>query len=116
MSTPCFTIFEGSTQRFGSNRFVAMPLRRELEVFLRDHETIIISFRNVPDATQSWVDELIGKLIFREGKVLLKRVQFQDCSQNLQELIKFVISDRIKGHEKMQSSLTCSYNPSSLAL
>ncbi len=101
MSTPCFTIFEGSTNQFGSNRFVAMPLRRELEEFLRDHDEIIISFKNIPDATQSWVDELIGKLVLREGKLLLERVQFQNCTENLQELIKFVVADRIKDHNEM---------------
>lgn len=104
MPIPCFTILEGSTHQFGSNRFVAMPLRRELEEFLRDHDKIIISFKNIPDATQSWVDELIGKLILREGKLLLERVQFQNCTENLQELIRFVVVDRIKDHDEISSN------------
>lgn len=106
MSIPSFTIFKGQDSRFGSNRYMAMPMRRELEEFLRDHDIIIIDFHNVPDATQSWVDELLGKLILREGKALLKRVQFKNCTPNLKELIKFVVTDRVRDHEKMVADST----------
>ena len=106
MSTPSFTVYQGKTNQFGSNRYVALPVRRELEEFLRDHDKIIVDFKNVPNATQSWVDGLLGKLFLKEGKTLLARMQFKNCSLNVQELIKFVVSDRVRDHEVMKSTAT----------
>jgi len=103
MSTPSFTVFQGKSDQFGSNRYVASPVRRELEDFLKNHDKVIVDFNNVPNATQSWVDELLGKLFLREGRLLLARVQFKNCSANIQELIKFVASDRVREHEEMKS-------------
>jgi len=98
MSTPSFTVYQGKTNQFGSNRYVALPVRRELEEFLRDHDKIIVDFKNVPNA--------LGKLFLKEGKSLLARMQFKNCSLNVQELIKFVVSDRVRDHEVMKSTAT----------
>ncbi len=101
MKAPVFTLLENQDVKFGSNRYVATPIRHKLELFLEDHKNIILDFSRVPNATQSWVDELLGKLVLKDGKELLNRIQFKNCTPNLRELIKFVVTDRVQDHEKL---------------
>lgn len=92
-----------NSEGFGSNRYVAMPIRKELTTLLEKHNKIIIDFENTPSATQSWVDELIGKFILVEGKPFLRKVKFKNCTDTIQGLIRFVVEERVADHAELKA-------------
>lgn len=91
-----------NSEAFGSNRYVATPLRKELAALLKEHNKIIIDFENIQSATQSWVDELLGKFILVEGKVFLHKVKFKNCTDTIQSLIRFVVEERVNDYAETQ--------------
>lgn len=107
MGFSTFTLPVKEGQAFGSNRYEAIPVRKQLESFLAEHGTATIDFQHIPKATQSWVDEVIGKFVLKDGAVFLKRVKFQNCSPVIQDIIRFVVADRMrdyKEHQRLQSA------------
>ena len=77
---------------FGS-RPNAVPLRKQIESALDAGEDVTIDFSGV-EATQSYVDELIGVLVLRRGAETLSKLSFRGCSNDLKAIIRFVVSDR----------------------
>ena len=102
MVFPTFTLFATAGGSFGSNRYEALPIRRDLERFLQEHGTATIDFQHVPKATQSWVDEIVGKFVLKEGTAFLKCVKFQNCTPVVQDIIRFVVTDRVRDYEEQQ--------------
>lgn len=102
MGFSTFTLPAKEGQAFGSNRYEAIPVRKQLESFLAEHGTATIDFQRIPKATQSWVDEVIGKFVLKDGAVFLKRVKFQNCTPVIQDIIRFVVADRIRDHKERQ--------------
>jgi hypothetical protein len=102
-STFTLSVKEGSA--FGSNRYEAIPVRKQLENFLAEHGTATIDFQHIPKATQSWVDEVVGKFVLKEGAAFLKQVKFQNCTPVIQEIIRFVVTDRMRDYEEQQQRM-----------
>lgn len=102
MGFPTFTLIAKEGSAFGSNRYEAIPVRKQLESFLAEHGTATINFQQIPQATQSWVDEIVGKFVLKEGTAFLKRVKFQGCTPVIQDIIRFVVADRVRDHEEQQ--------------
>lgn len=75
-------------------RSSATPFRKEIERCLDSGNTVSIDFEG-KDATQSFVDELVGALVLRRGRAVLSKVSFKNCSDDLKLIIKFVINDRV---------------------
>ncbi|MDN6857291.1 MULTISPECIES: STAS-like domain-containing protein [unclassified Pseudomonas] len=75
-------------------RATATPFRMEIERHLKLGEAISIDFSN-KDATQSFVDELVGALILKHGRTVLAQLTFKNCSDDLKSIIRFVINDRV---------------------
>lgn len=98
MEKTTFTIVQSGSRKFGSNRYEATPIHRELKEFLSHHEYVTIDFVNIRSATQSWVDEVLGKFILEEGRDFLTRVNFKNCTPVVQSILKLVITDRVSGH------------------
>lgn len=98
MKFPVFTLAQHANT-FGSNRYEAALLRSDLERFLQEHQTATLDFTSIPAATQSWVDGLLGGFVLKEGAAFTKRVKFKGCTPLLQELIRFVITDRVHDYE-----------------
>ena len=46
------------------------------------------------DATQSFMDELVGILVLERGPVVLQSLRFRGCSRDMKAIINFVVSDR----------------------
>lgn len=112
MGFQTFTLVAKEGNAFGSNRYEAIPVRKQLESFLAEHGTATIDFQDISQATQSWVDEIIGKFVLKEGATFLKRVKFQNCSPVIQDIIRFVVTDRMSDYEEQQKRLqSCSIIP-----
>lgn len=102
MGFQTFTLVAKEGRAFGSNRYEAIPVRKQLEAFLAEHGTATVDFQQIPQATQSWVDEIVGKFVLKEGAAFLKRVKFQNCSPVIQDIIRFVVTDRMRDYEEQQ--------------
>lgn len=74
-------------------RASATPFRKEIERCLETGYNVAIDFSG-KDATQSFVDELIGGLILKRGRTVLSHISFKNCPDDVKSIIKFVVNDR----------------------
>jgi hypothetical protein len=74
-------------------RALAKPIRHEVEEALKLGQEVVFDFSGV-GVTQSFVDELIGAVILREGPCVLSKMLFKGCSDDARAILKFVTSDR----------------------
>jgi hypothetical protein len=74
----------------------ALPIRQQVEQAL-DHSTlaVCVDFCGLT-VTQSFIDEFIGVLILRRGPSVLEQLAFRQCSEEVQAIIRFVVSSRIQ--------------------
>lgn len=74
-------------------RSSAVPLRKTIELALSKGGEVIVNFTGV-EVTQSFVDELLGALILREGPEIMQRLILKGCSEQTRGIVKFVAADR----------------------
>lgn len=74
-------------------RTTAATLREQVEIALGQGNEVVFDFSGV-EATQSFVDELIGALILRQGPDILNRLIFKSCSDDVRAVTEFVAADR----------------------
>lgn len=74
-------------------RATAEPYRKQVEEALRNIEPVTIDFGGY-EATQSFVDELIGSLMLRHGRGVVSKLVFENCSSDVKGIIRFVVRDR----------------------
>ncbi len=102
MEIAVLKLAENQDSTFGSNRYTAIPVRRKLQSFLSEHDSVVLDFSHIEHATQSWVDAVIGRFVYEQGQTFLKKVQFKNCSDDIQEIIRFVAADRLRDHKQQQ--------------
>lgn len=88
-------------ERFLGTRYRAIALRDELELLLAEYSEIVLDFSGI-EATQSFIDELLGVLVLQRGPVIVDRLMFRGCSEDVKETINFVLSDRMQQFEQSQ--------------
>ena len=74
-------------------RSSAVPIRKTIELALEEEREVIIDFAGV-EVTQSFIDELLGALILREGPEIMQRLILKGCSEQTRGIVKFVATDR----------------------
>ncbi len=74
-------------------RSSAPPLRLQIEQALAEGQEVVIDFTGVA-VTQSFVDELLGALILRDGPGIMQKIILKGCSEETRGIIRFVASDR----------------------
>ena len=74
-------------------RSSAIPIRKTIELALENEREVIVNFTGV-EVTQSFVDELLGALILREGPEIMQRLILKGCSEQTRGIVKFVAADR----------------------
>ncbi|MGP0151176.1 STAS-like domain-containing protein [Pseudomonas oryzihabitans] len=84
-------------------RSSAIPFRKEIERDLSSGNTISVDFQG-HDATQSFVDELVGALVLKYGRPVLTKLSFKNCSDDVRSIIKFVVSDRLQQIEQVKAT------------
>lgn len=82
-----------ATGRLAGVRFAAVPARERAEEILASGQEVVFDFAGI-EVTQSFVDELVGYLILRDGPDLLDRIVFKNCSDDARAIIEFVVADR----------------------
>ncbi|MBI3148365.1 MAG: STAS-like domain-containing protein [Betaproteobacteria bacterium] len=83
-------------------RSTAAPLREQVEEALAGGGEMVFDFSKV-EATQSFIDELVGVLILRHGPDVLARLVFKSCSDDVRAIIEFVAADRCDQYIKAHS-------------
>jgi hypothetical protein len=74
-------------------RSTASPLRAEVEQAISLGADVVLDFGGL-DATQSFVDELVGMAILRHGPDILGRMEFKNCTESVRAIVRFVAADR----------------------
>jgi len=88
--------------KFGGSRHTGAIIRAELEGMLDHDFPVFMDFSGV-EATQSFIDEVVGVLILKHGPNILKRVHFKGCSEELRAVIKFVVISRTNDYKNSQA-------------
>jgi len=88
--------------RMVGTRAAAIPVRNQAEEVLLANREVVVDFTGI-EATQSFVDELLGVLILRHGCDILQRIVLKGCSDDVRAIIEFVASDRCDQFLKAKS-------------
>lgn len=82
-----------------SRRQRAKAARIEIEDHLA-HGGMVELDCSSTDATQSFMDELVGILVLERGPNVLDLLRFRGCSRDMKAIINFVVSDRALQYHK----------------
>jgi hypothetical protein len=85
--------------RFFGMRHAAVPERERIESFLAQGFEVVVDFAGAA-VTQSFVDELVGRLILEQGPDVLKRLVFKNCTDDTRAILRFVAADRVDQYLK----------------
>jgi len=95
-----FNLAEKSApERFLGTRIRASALREDLEALLAKHAVVTLDFAGV-EATQSFIDELIGVLVIERGPEIVDQLVFRSCSDDVKATVNFVLSDHIEQYRQ----------------
>lgn len=97
-----FSIVSHAKADFLGSRFRGRELREELEGLLSSADEVVLDFTGMVSATQSFIDELIGVLILKHGPDVVSRLVFKGCSDDIREIIRFVVSLRTEDYQAKQ--------------
>lgn len=76
-----------------SRRESAQPMRAGIDSHLAEGDVVELDCEGA-DATQSFMDELVGILVLERGPSVLEQLRFKGCSRDMKAIINFVVSDR----------------------
>jgi len=60
-------------------------------------ENIVLDFRHVKYATQSFIHALLGEALYKYGEQLLDKIEFRNCTPQLQSVIELVVDYSLGG-------------------
>lgn len=99
------SIAQHSPLRFFGTRFIGQQMRGELEALLDQNQNLEVDFTGL-NATQSFIDEMIGVLVLRYGPAILQRLSFKGCNEDIQTILHFVVSSRLADHKASKQAST----------
>lgn len=80
------------TNEFAENKDVARKIRLEIIIpELEKDNAIILDFKNVSSATQSFVHALISDVLRKFGIDILDKLLFKNCNETIQKIITIVV-------------------------
>jgi hypothetical protein len=82
-------------------RLSATPIREAIKISLAQGEEVVLDFSGV-EATQSFIDGLVGVLILQRGPDVLNHLVFKSCSDDVKAVLQFVADDRCDQYIKAQ--------------
>lgn len=88
--------------RLVGSRLSASPIRDRIEIALAQGAEVVLDFSGI-EATQSFIDGLIGVLVLQRGPDVLSRLVFKSCSDDVKAILQFVAADRSDQYLKLHS-------------
>lgn len=80
-----------ATGSFAENKDIAREIRvNKIIPALNKNEEVIIDFKDVDSATQSFVHALISDIIRKYGVEILDKIFFKNCSDTVKKIISIV--------------------------
>lgn len=77
---------------FAENKDIAREIRlKKIVPSLEKNRGIILDFKSIDAATQSFIHALISDLIRTYGSKVLDRIQFKSCNKTVQGIISIVV-------------------------
>ncbi|MFP4473462.1 MAG: STAS-like domain-containing protein [Candidatus Omnitrophota bacterium] len=84
-------IFE-ETGVFAENKDVAKSIRIQgIMPALEKKERVVVDFRRVEAATQSFIHALISEILRKYGVEILDRIEFKGCTIKVKKIIEIVV-------------------------
>ncbi len=74
-------------------RALATPIRELVDAAMAQDQEVVLDFSDIR-VTQSFVDELVGSMILRNGPSILSRLVFKGCAEDVRAILRFVTADR----------------------
>ena len=93
MNTQLIALQQHAVGSMMGMRSSALPIRLQIEQALAAGQEITVNFTGVA-VTQSFIDELLGALVLRDGPTVLQRILLKGCSEETRGIIRFVATDR----------------------
>ena len=88
----------GGVAGFAEDKDYARKVRQEKVLPALDRgDDVVLDFALVKYATQSFVHALIGEALKKHGEPVLDRVEFQNCTPQLQSVIELVVDYSLGG-------------------
>lgn len=96
-----------SNCRHTGSREAARPLRRKILNLLPDYDgVLVLDFENIQNASSSFLDELLGKLVRTLGTdTFTKKIQLANISSTLIKMTNVIIHGRITVMEEQETTL-----------
>ena len=63
-------------------------------------ENVVLDFKQVRYATQSFIHALLGEALYKYRETLLDRIEFRNCTPQLQSVIELVVDYSLGGFPK----------------
>jgi STAS-like domain of unknown function (DUF4325) len=83
---------------FAEDKDYARTLRQEKILPALDRGgRVVLQFEQVRYATQSFVHALIGEALKKHGEAVLDRIEFKNCTPQLQSVIELVVDYSLGG-------------------
>lgn len=90
---------------FAEDKDQARKIRLEMILpALEQGQAIVLDFRNVKYATQSFIHALLGDVLQRYGENVLDQVEFKNCSRQLRSVIELVVDYSLSGFATKEDS------------
>ena len=91
-------ILRSGVNRFAEDKDEARRIRLERVMpALERGDSIVLDFKNVSYATQSYVHALIGEALQKHGESALRNLEFKNCSSALRSVIELVVDYTLGG-------------------
>jgi hypothetical protein len=77
---------------FAENKDIAKNIRiEEIMPALSNNEEVILNFKGVDAATQSFIHALISDVIRKHGGEILDKISFKSCNETIRKIINIVV-------------------------
>jgi hypothetical protein len=96
-------VLRPGANRFAEDKEEARQIRLEQVMpGLERGESIVLDFKNVSHATQSYIHALIGEALQKHGESVLQSIEFKNCSDALRSVIELVVDYTLGGFPEQQ--------------
>ncbi|MEW6271019.1 MAG: STAS-like domain-containing protein [Thermodesulfobacteriota bacterium] len=97
-------LLKPGANRFAENKEEAKRIRlNQIMPALERGERVILDFKPISYATQSYVHALIGEALQKHGEDALRKLEFKNCSPALRSVIELVVDYTLGGFSDRQS-------------
>lgn len=98
-------VIEAGLNGFVEDKEQAKQIRLAKILPLLDRgESVVLDFKRVKYATQSYIHALIGEALHKHGEPVLSRLEFKNCVPTVRSVIELVVDYSLGGFPEQQTS------------